>query len=67
MSHEHEKPEALRIKEEAQQRERERLDALKGLEKAERGSEKGATEISAHENETPAEEHRAGPLPNQTR
>lgn len=67
MSHEREKPEALRIKEEAQQRERERLAALNELQKTDHGHEKGATELAAHENETPAEEHRAGPLPDMKR
>jgi hypothetical protein len=66
MSHQHEKPEALRIKEEAQARERARLDALKGLEKSDRGIEKGA-DLAPHENETPAEEHRGGPLPDTKR
>ncbi len=66
MSDEREKPKALRIKEEAQQRERQRLAALNDLEKADRGVEKGA-ELAPHENETPAEEHRAGPLPDQKR
>lgn len=67
MSHEREKPKALKIKEEAQERERERLDALKGLEKADRGTEKGADDLAAHGNETPAEEHRGGPLPDTKR
>ena len=66
MSHEHEKPEALRIKEEKDARERERLDALKGQEKSYRGREKGA-DLAPSENETPAEEHRGGPLPNTKR
>jgi len=67
MSHEKEKPEALRIKEEAQQRERERLDALKGLEKVDHKTEKGADDLATHQHETPAEEHRGGPLPDQKR
>ncbi len=66
MSDERDKPEALRIKEEADARERERLDALKGLEKSERGREKGA-DLAPSQNETPAEEHRGGPLPNMKR
>ena len=67
MSHEREKPEALRIKEEAQERERQRLAALNELQKADHGHEKGAADLAAHENETPAEEHRGGPLPNTKR
>ncbi len=66
MSDEREKPEALRIKEEAQERERQRLAAVNDLEKADHGSEKGA-DLAAHQNETPAEEHRSGRLPNQKR
>lgn len=67
MSHEQKKPEALRIKEEAQERERQRLAALNELQKADHGLEKGASDLAPHEGETPAEEHRGGPLPNTKR
>ncbi|MBV8636527.1 MAG: hypothetical protein JO322_00440 [Candidatus Eremiobacteraeota bacterium] len=66
MSHEKEKPEALRIKEEAAERERQRLAALNELQKADHGLEKGAG-LAPHNDETPAEEHRGGPLPDQKR
>lgn len=67
MSHEREKPEALRIKEEAQERERQRLAALNELQKSDHGREKGADDLAIHEHETPAEEHRGGPLPDMKR
>ncbi len=67
MSHEREKPEALRIKEEAAERERQRLASLNELQKAGHGRETGAADLAEHEGETPGEEHRGGPLPDMKR
>lgn len=66
MSDDREKPEALEIQKQANERRLEQLDELKNASKTERGVERGA-EMAPHENETPAEEHRGGPLPNMKR
>lgn len=65
--HEHRSTHAEDIQKAAQERELERLRELNDLSSQNRGVEKGATDLAPHENQTPAEEHRAGPLPNQKR
>ena len=64
--HHHDETEAERIAREAKERELERVRELNELSQQNRGVEKG-TDLAPHENLTPAEEHRGGPLPNQTR
>ena len=65
MSDQHEKSEALKIKEQAQERRAEELAELK--DGTDRGVEEGAAGMPPHRNQTPGEEHRGGPLPNMKR
>ncbi len=65
--HHHHETEAERIAREARERELERLTVLNELSHQNRGIEKGADDLAPHQERTPAEEHRGGPLPDQKR
>lgn len=64
--HEHEPTAAEAAQRAAQEREQQRVRELNDLSRQNRGVEKGATDAAPHE-KTPAEEHRAGPLPDMKR
>lgn len=61
--HHHEESEAERVAREKREREQERLRVLKEESHVVRGVEKGA-DLAPHQNLTPEELHRGGPLPN---
>ena len=63
--HHHDETKAERIAREAKERELERVRTLNERSQQNRGVEKDA-DLAPHENLTPNQEHRGGPLPNQT-
>ena len=65
--HHHNETEAERIAREARERELQRVAALNDLSRQNRGVEKEGDELAPHEDRTPAQEHRGGPLPDQKR